>query len=224
MVDESKHGADNDTPWWSTPCVWNFGIHESLKKINPDDWWNHRWIAGLFGRNPCSFGSSSRCYIAALFLTACGTHNHQKCVPGSEEHMSDGQVLQHWPLGISRRLQTAAPTPAPWHRHMIWSFPKQFAESSVEALDPASSDDGVRTISDFWCGPKCVSNGEQTIQYWGTFGSWDVRKVHGVVEGSTFPSESGPNTVRVCSEHFWTLKCSKRRRLCSAKHVSKSKW
>ena len=47
-----------------------------------------------------------------------------------------------------------------------------------------------------------------------TFGSWDVGKVHAVVERSTFPSQS---------DHFWKLRCRKSACRCGAKHVSKSK-
>ena len=41
---------------------------------------------------------------------------------------------------------------------------------------------------------------------WSTFGSWDVEKVHGVVAGSTFPSQNGKNTPRPRSDYFWTFK------------------
>ena len=38
-----------------------------------------------------------------------------------------------------------------------------------------------------------------------TFGSYDVEKVHAVVERSTFRSQNVKNTT--CSRHFWTLRC-----------------
>ena len=54
-----------------------------------------------------------------------------------------------------------------------------------------------------------------------TFGSWDVKKVHAVVAGSTFPSQNVQNTPG--SDHFWKLRCRKSARRCGAKHISKSK-
>ena len=53
------------------------------------------------------------------------------------------------------------------------------------------------------------------------FGSWDVEKVHAVVERSAFRSEKVQNTW--VSEHFWKLRCRKSARRCGAKHISKSK-
>ena len=54
-----------------------------------------------------------------------------------------------------------------------------------------------------------------------TFGSWDVKKVHGVVARSTFPSQNVQNTPG--PDHFWKLRCRKSARRCGAKHISKSK-
>ena len=54
-----------------------------------------------------------------------------------------------------------------------------------------------------------------------TFGSWDVEKVHAVVERSTFPSQNVQNTS--ASDRFWKLRCRKSARRCGAKHISKSK-
>ena len=54
-----------------------------------------------------------------------------------------------------------------------------------------------------------------------SFGSWDVKKVHGVVARSTFPSQNVQNTS--ASDHFWKLRCRKSARRCGAKHISKSK-
>ena len=54
-----------------------------------------------------------------------------------------------------------------------------------------------------------------------TFGSWDVEKVHAVVAGSTFPSQTVQNTPR--SDHFWKLRCRKSACRCGAKHISKWK-
>ena len=74
-----------------------------------------------------------------------------------------------------------------------------------------------------------------------TFGSWEVQKVHAVVERSTFPSKHVQNTSAsdhvvarsmfpsqngkstTCSSHFWKLRCRKSARRCGAKHVWKSK-
>ena len=55
-----------------------------------------------------------------------------------------------------------------------------------------------------------------------TFGSWDVEKVHAVMEGSTFRSQNAQNTT--CSLHFWKFRSRKRARRCGGKHISKSKY
>ena len=54
-----------------------------------------------------------------------------------------------------------------------------------------------------------------------TFGSWDVKKVHAAVAGSTFRSQNVQNTP--CSDHFWKLRCRKSARCCGGKHISESK-
>ena len=61
----------------------------------------------------------------------------------------------------------------------------------------------------------------KTHQHRTTFGSWDVEKVHAVVARSTCESQNPQNTP--CSHYFSMLRCSKRARLCGAKHISKSK-
>ena len=47
------------------------------------------------------------------------------------------------------------------------------------------------------------------------------KKVHAVVDRSTFPSQNVQNTT--CSRHFWRFGCWKSARHCGAKHISKSK-
>ena len=54
-----------------------------------------------------------------------------------------------------------------------------------------------------------------------TFGSWDVEKVHAVVAGSTFRSQTVQNTRG--SDHFWKSRCWKSVRRCGTKHILKSK-
>ena len=61
----------------------------------------------------------------------------------------------------------------------------------------------------------------KTHQLRTTFGSWDVEKVHAVVERSTFPSENVQNTP--WSDHFWKFRFRKSARRCGTKHISKSK-
>ena len=62
---------------------------------------------------------------------------------------------------------------------------------------------------------------DKTLEERTTFGSWDVEKVHAVVERSTFPSQNVQNTPR--SDHFWKFRCRKSARRCGAKHILKSK-
>ena len=61
----------------------------------------------------------------------------------------------------------------------------------------------------------------KTPQPRSNFGSWDVEKVHAVVERSTFRSQKCKKLTG--SEHFWKLRCRKSARRCGAKHISKSK-
>ena len=61
----------------------------------------------------------------------------------------------------------------------------------------------------------------KTHQVRTTFGSWDVEKVHAVVAGSTFRSQSVQNTSG--PDHFWQLRCRKSASRCGAKHIWKSK-
>ena len=62
----------------------------------------------------------------------------------------------------------------------------------------------------------------KTHQVRSTFGSWDVKKVHGVVARSAFPSQNVQNIS--VSNHFWKLRCRKSARRCGAKHISNSNY
>ena len=72
------------------------------------------------------------------------------------------------------------------------------------------------------CGGKHISKSMlKTPGVRTTFGGSDVKKVHAVVAGSTFPSQNVKNT-RV-SDHSWRFRCRKSACRCGAKHISKSK-
>ena len=58
------------------------------------------------------------------------------------------------------------------------------------------------------CGAKHMSK-SKSVKNWrsrGTFGSFDVEKVHAVVARSTFRSQHVENTRG--SDHFWTFRCA----------------